>query len=276
MVNFFHFFLQLTYDCEIHEICSPDVSANKNFSVLHFVFFWSFSIDNGTFSKCTVIAVLSRCQDFLQEITGEKKLSGKLRVIRNQQPQCKREQNVSPLLCQKEIKFSFNTPKQNSYQEILKRALKKSGVATDVVDLLSDDDDNEVNHKKKAAPNLPSTTPTSLKMCQTDPIKCEDCEKRKSVQVRSIGIQCGESERYNVGVQVVGEDIDHFRTSKNQSLAHLTPAQLLGRAEPVSSRVDNFGSWNRPTEYYHEMGRDYYDDPARDYYGRDGNRYPRY
>ncbi|XP_044748672.1 zinc finger CCCH domain-containing protein 13-like [Coccinella septempunctata] len=237
------------------------------------------------------INVLSRCQDFLKEITGDKKINGKLKVTKNSHHLTRSEQNVSPLLRQKPFKFSFNTPlSDNSYQEILNRALIKTGVVSEVIDLVDEEDhDASINRAtKRKVPFEGNPEPMknmSMKMCQTDPVKCEDCEKRKAVQYCSIGIQCGESERYNVGVQVVEEDISNFKFPKNQSLAYMTPAQLLGRSDPVSSRAESFGNssdrnlqaayrdapnWNRP--------RDYYDQPTRDYYGipREVNRDPRF
>ncbi|XP_045478966.1 stress response protein NST1-like isoform X2 [Harmonia axyridis] len=237
------------------------------------------------------VDVLSRCQDFLKELTGDKKSNGKLKVTKTNHLPNKLEQNASPLLRQKPLKFSFNTPlSDNNYQDILNRALIKTGVVTTVIDLV--DDDQETGSPisavaKKKVPFDLTTEPSksmSMKMCQTDPVKCEDCEKRKEIQYRSIGTQCGESERYNVGVQVVEEDIINSRIPKNQSLAHMTPAQLLGRSDPVSSRAESFGNsghtafrnssnWSRPRDYYDELGMEY---AGGAYYGGGRDRDPRF
>ncbi|KAK9885540.1 hypothetical protein WA026_012291 [Henosepilachna vigintioctopunctata] len=249
------------------------------------------------------VNVLSRCQDILKELTGDKKFGGKLIVMNTNKKQAELQvKNISPLLRKQPVRFSFSTPsktaEKSTFQSNLNKALIKAGVISEVIDLDSDENPAlplpKIGKKKNAAfgsKNVESSVKNVLmKMCQTDPMTCEDCEKRKGIQYRSIGIQCGESDRYNVGVQVCEMDLVSSKISKNQSLAYLTPAQLLGRGEATSTKVDPFsnhygqsskpyrdyGDWPRSYPESDERGMDYGNSQYPGSAMRDSHRFPRY
>lgn len=73
------------------------------------------------------------------------------------------------------------------------------------------------------------------KMVQTDPMpKCVDCEKRRKTLHKTTGSQTGELMTYSVSTQVTEDDFVS-KMPKNQSLASLTPAQLLAQNAASSS-----------------------------------------
>lgn len=87
-----------------------------------------------------------------------------------------------------------------------------------------------------------------MKMCQTDPVKCPVCEIRKACKFKSQGVQC-DIRTVDTGTQITEEDMIRLGIKvapvkdalKNQSLAHLTAAQILA-AQEESPRKDLFSS----------------------------------
>ncbi|KAF2897297.1 hypothetical protein ILUMI_08876 [Ignelater luminosus] len=87
-----------------------------------------------------------------------------------------------------------------------------------------------------------------MKMCQTDPVKCPVCEIRKACKFINQGVQC-DIKTVDTGTQITEEDMIRLGIKvapvkdalKNQSLAHLTAAQILA-AQEESPRKDIFSS----------------------------------
>lgn len=68
------------------------------------------------------------------------------------------------------------------------------------------------------------------KMVQTEVFKCDNCEKRKKILFRSTAMQATDLPiTFSVSTQVTEEDFQP-RFPKTQSLAALTPAQLLAKS----------------------------------------------
>lgn len=64
-----------------------------------------------------------------------------------------------------------------------------------------------------------------MKMCQTDPYKCEVCEERATRKFEEQGVQCEEKTLVDASTQTVIEE------PKNKSLFHMTPAQILAELD---------------------------------------------
>lgn len=62
-----------------------------------------------------------------------------------------------------------------------------------------------------------------MKMCQTDPYKCEVCEARAARKFQEQSVQCAEKTMVDQSTQTV-EDSPPL---KSKSLSHMTPAQIL-------------------------------------------------
>lgn len=78
--------------------------------------------------------------------------------------------------------------------------------------------------------------PTPIAKPENEPFKCHTCEMRKARQFTDSGSQC-KSEMVSVSTQMTDEDLIRFGCKpaikgilKNQSLAELTPAQLLSQS----------------------------------------------
>lgn len=86
-------------------------------------------------------------------------------------------------------------------------------------------------HQKTEFESAPEKPKLQLftKMTQTEIFKCADCEKRRKILYKTVGTFCGnDNMSYSVSTQVSDDDF-HNKLPKNQSLAALTPAQLLAQ-----------------------------------------------
>lgn len=87
----------------------------------------------------------------------------------------------------------------------------------------------EVQQQEKQRSHTYSMFPVKyeVKVCQTDPVVCDECEFRNSIKFVNEGTQCDAEVKIDIGTQVSEEDLPRF--SLKQSFSHLTPAQLLAQ-----------------------------------------------
>lgn len=201
--------------------------------------------------------VISRCQEALKFLSNEKQFSGRLCVYAERAvPESRKWSVLRP-----PPTLPYTTSKmvnENSFTHVLNRLFRFVGVDKS---LPLDENDLELakdGGEDLVAPPAPTITPQKqphprqqqqqvkklpnvqplktvsmlgtkflMKMVQTDPVKCEACQLRNSIKHETVGVQCGESSSVSVGTQVCEEDIS---PKKKQSLAALTPAQLLGKS----------------------------------------------
>lgn len=207
--------------------------------------------------------MLSRCHDAIKILeTGEKKFQGRLHIRKTVRPLVTEDKNRSPLLKMSEVKIPFteipNKEKNKSaFSNYLNNLLQDIGLLNEVVDV-----DNDAEpiissfvpkgtsppppphiSRQKQGQRFPEQSGRIYseyhlsKMVQTDAVpKCTDCEKRKKLIYKTTGCQTGELMTYSVSTQVT-EDEFVSKIPKNQSLASLTPAQLLAQnASSASSK----------------------------------------
>lgn len=173
---------------------------------------------------------------------------------------------LSPLRKIPVVRFCFTTlPKANEERTSLEKTLNKLLLGVGLAETSSLSTSKALpkpsssetpgktviiqSSKKKYDPIL--GTKFQMKMCQTDPVKCHICEIRNARKFIDVGVQC-ENVLVDSGTQMTEDDIQYLTIKmpikgilKNQSLAYLTPAQLL--ANTNSSEVSKRG------EFYNDM-----------------------
>lgn len=93
-------------------------------------------------------------------------------------------------------------------------------------------------HVTAATQVVDATTPAThlMKMCQTDPYKCEVCEVRASRKFQDQIIQCEIKTYVDAFTQTVAEESSPL---KNKSLSHMTPAEILAELEKKKKEEAN-------------------------------------
>lgn len=208
------------------------------------------------------IAVLSRCHDAIKILeSDEKKFHGRLQIRKTMVQESTEEKYKSPLVKLSEAKIAFTEipskeKNKSAFTMHLNNLLRGIGLLNEVVEV--DDDPEPIisshvpkstsppppphisrQRQKRNDENVRIHNENRLaKMVQTDPMpKCLDCEKRRKIINKTTGSQTGELMTYSVSTQVTEDDFVS-RIPKNQSLAALTPAQLLAQtaASSVASK----------------------------------------
>ncbi|RZC33063.1 uncharacterized protein BDFB_002436 [Asbolus verrucosus] len=187
------------------------------------------------------IKVISRCQDAIKAMSDDRKFTGRLSVKPSLEQKNKPEVKYqSPLRRIPIVRFQFTSPAKvaeeiDSFAAALDKILQKIGVLKETIDL---DEVPEVGMKTGASSfadedTMALTLKASLLNYKTltDVTTCEECKKRKLKVFSDVGSQCVDGKETNsVGVQVSEEDLSPTKgLLKNDSIAYLTPAQLLGK-----------------------------------------------
>lgn len=212
--------------------------------------------------------MISRCQEALKFLSNEKQFSGRLCVYTERTvPDSVKWSLLKP---PPNLSYTTpKTLNENTFTHILNRLFRFVGLPKRIpleeneLDIVKAGDDMDLDleppppptispqkqkqqqqqpqqkqqqqQKQKQLPKVKQQTKNTsilgskflMKMVQTDPVKCEQCQLRDSKKYETIGVQCGESSQSTVSTQVCEEDI---MPKKKQSLAALTPAQLLGKS----------------------------------------------
>lgn len=213
------------------------------------------------------IAVLSRCHDAIKILEShEKKFQGRFQLRRVSKPQPTTEEKYkSPLVKSAETKISFTEipskeKNKSAFTIHLNNLLRDIGLLNEVVEVIDDPEPiissfvprgtspppapnisrQKQNQKRYEEPPVRIYSDKHLtKMVQTDPVpKCIDCEKRKKILHKTTSSQTGEMMTYSVSTQVTEDELVQ-KIPKNQSLAALTPAQLLAQNAGSSSKRYN-------------------------------------
>lgn len=229
------------------------------------------------------LAVLARCHDAIKILeSNEKRFQGPFRLRKVVKPQSTEEKYKSPLVKMSEPKIAFSEiptkdNNKSAFSKQLNDLLQDIGLLNEAVEL---DDDPEpslssnvpkgtsppppphISIRKDEPPFRNYTVNNRLqKMVQTDPLpKCADCEKRKKIVYKTNECQTGELMTYSISTQVSEDDFSH-KLPKKQSLASLTPAQLLAQNAASSSSKryidsDDFDIYPSKTPFY-RAGYDY-------------------
>ncbi|CAG9835263.1 unnamed protein product [Diabrotica balteata] len=208
------------------------------------------------------IKVIRRCQDAIEYLEQrENKFSGPLLIQRKPKPNYNPEQFQSPLKKSVQLKIPFTevpTPanQKNAFGEYIQKLLDQLGLTEEVIVIDDHISDGEASIKNKSSPPpAPIVSPQKpkpvevtksnsyvknrlQKLIQTDPYVCKSCDERKRKLVKSVGVQCPPTSfSFSVSTQVREEDF-YDAIPKNQSLASLTPAQLLGRSSGRGPELD--------------------------------------
>ncbi|KAB0804395.1 hypothetical protein PPYR_01365 [Photinus pyralis] len=198
------------------------------------------------------IKVISLCQDAIKILGNELQLSGRFFLKKAQKEQEKPQEGklMSPLRRIPIVRFSFTTPsKSGEEKSTMQSTISKLLMSVGVVETLphvtpTPSPSRVVPEPTRQTVNSPTfksnhdiigpTTKSAVlnKMCQTD-LKCQVCEVRKSRTFVNKEVQC-ELNSVSVGTQIAEDDLLRMGVRvpapdnlKNQSLAHLTPAQLM-------------------------------------------------
>lgn len=199
------------------------------------------------------IKVISLCQDAIKILGNELQLSGRF-FLKKAQKELEKPQEgklMSPLRRIPVVRFSFTTPsksgeEKSTMQSTMSKLLTSVGVVEiptlvaptpsprpRVVPEPTRQTIDSPTFKSNHDVSCPTTKSAMLnKMCQTD-LKCQVCEVRKSRTFVNKEVQC-ELNSVSVGTQIAEDDLLRMGARppppdnlKTQSLAHLTPAQLM-------------------------------------------------
>lgn len=162
------------------------------------------------------ILVISYCQEALSEINGTTKPTGKFLLRKSQKDAIKppSAEGLSPFKKVPAVKFQFTTiPKQFDDKIHLCSSLNRLLTRLGKEVLFQETQKSSTTHKAEDIPRIARTS-TSTAATQTDTVSTSD-----------------------FGCQVSNEDISSPSKGilKKQSLAKLTPAQLLAQAETEGS-----------------------------------------
>nr|CAH7768649.1 unnamed protein product [Callosobruchus chinensis] len=184
------------------------------------------------------VKVITRCQEAIRYLSrSENKFSGGLTVQKTQVAPSF-DKNSSPLKRMTQLKIPFTeipTKEENTsaFSGCIDRLLKHLGLQSEVI---------EIDDKEDRASSPPPPPPPSI--TRTDPVEqsartnCPDCEKRRKRVFKNTGTQYSDDRMsYSVSTQVSEDDLNPNRIPKNQSIASLTPAQLLAKS--------NYGGGNK-------------------------------
>ncbi|KAF5277910.1 hypothetical protein FQA39_LY06062 [Lamprigera yunnana] len=186
------------------------------------------------------IKVISLCQDAIKACDGDPQFIGRflMKNVRKGPEKVQEGKFISPLRKTPFIRFSYTTlTKSGEERSTLKNALnkilnnlgrleaiKRSPVKS-ATSLIEESSSQKIGDSKIIL--------LKAKLCQTDPVKCQLCEIRKTRNFVDKEIQCAISYR-SFGTQTTEDESSRLggKTSfKNQSIAHLTPAQLMRQTE---------------------------------------------
>ncbi|KAF5272555.1 hypothetical protein FQR65_LT04894 [Abscondita terminalis] len=246
------------------------------------------------------IKVISLCQDAIKSLTGTSHLNGRffLQKVQRGPDKLTESKFQSPLKKTPFVRFNFTTAiktgggEQPSILQIyLNKLLASLGLLEDSLPVIvrpqeeiSSPKDTQTavqasptkwqTSSNKGGDSATEISPKKAKMCQTDFVKCLICEIRKSrtfvdketqyeAKYCTSSTQVTEDDFARAGVKPIFRD-----TLKNQSLAHLTPAQLMRQTEPKQASnfthsrglsdisPEKFGNYrgDNPTSDYSRIG----------------------
>lgn len=214
------------------------------------------------------IKVISLCQDAIKSLAGNSQLNGRffLKKVHKDVEKPADTKFQSPLRKTPFIRFAFTTPTKvgeqpSTLQNSLNKLLASLGLLEDsdsvfvkpTAPIEEDSSSASVQATPTKWPTISNKggdsvfeiAPRKAKMCQTDFAKCQICAIRKARTFVDKEVQCDVT--YSSSSTQVSDD-DFMRpgaktpfrdTLKNQSIAHLTPAQLmrqtLNQTEPKQS-----------------------------------------
>nr|CAI5818193.1 unnamed protein product [Callosobruchus analis] len=169
---------------------------------------------------------------------SENKFSGRL-CIQKTQVVPSADKNSSPLKRMTQVKIPFTEPptkaqNTSAFSGCIDRLLKHLGIQSETIEI----DDKEDRASSPPPPPPPSITkPAPVE--QSARSSCPDCERRKKKVFKNSGTQYSDDRMtYSVSTQVSEDDLNPNRIPKNQSIASLTPAQLLGKSKYGASKMD--------------------------------------
>ncbi|KAJ8956188.1 hypothetical protein NQ318_020740 [Aromia moschata] len=203
---------------------------------------------------------------------NEKKYTGKFVVQPTDNYKVSELKNKSPLVRMPPVTFAFTQPQikkeqKASFTGFINDLLQKVGLMREaVVDVDKEPPQNAcipATAKKLTPPPPPLITANKntykelqpskprfgsnvarlganqlSKMVQTDVFRCESCEQRKRILHVASGVQCGGvSASFSVSTQVTEADF-YAKIPITQSLASLTPAQLLAKSAKYGRGVE--------------------------------------
>ncbi|VEN40412.1 unnamed protein product [Callosobruchus maculatus] len=178
------------------------------------------------------VKVITRCQEAIKYLSrAENKFSGRL-YIQKTQAVPNPDKNSSPLKRMTQVKIPFTelptkAESTNTFSGCIDRLLKHLGLQSEAIEI----DDKEDRASSPPPPPPPSIT-KAAPVQQSARSNCPDCEKRRRKTFKNSGTQYSDDHMsYSVSTQVSEDDLNPNRIPKNQSIASLTPAQLLGKAK---------------------------------------------
>lgn len=183
----------------------------------------------------TWLLVIQRCQDAIKLLT-ERRSAGPLIVHKMNAHRPPQDKTTSPLLRSPPVRLSFTTPgapneTDTNFKRCCEILLYKVGIEKD----LSINEDPLEVPPKAIEPVRSRTFGT-----QTDKemIRCNECLRRKGILYAQAGVQTGKEmgANFSVSTQVTEGDF-YSMIPKTQSLASLTPAQLLGKSAVPEQKV---------------------------------------
>lgn len=178
-------------------------------------------------------------------MTDERKFSGRLQV----KPSIESKVNKSDVKFQSPlrripvVRFQFTTPPKiadeiDCFGVALDRILKKIGIISETVNLDDSFDDGGVSNSVKE-PIKSQLSGLKRTMNVETTMSCEECKKRKLKVFTDVGSQCVEAnEMVSIATQVNEDELMAFKVTKNESLALLTPAQLLNKEKEKESAAN--------------------------------------
>ncbi|XP_030763714.1 serine/arginine repetitive matrix protein 1-like [Sitophilus oryzae] len=227
------------------------------------------------------IRAIQRCQEAVK-ILSEKRFSGPLLITKTDtyKPPID-DQRVSPLLRRPVVLFPFTTagPKRKPEFEVKHRCkslLERLGAKNTTSNLIVVQSDRKApaapkitevpkkefvqfkhkleSYNKPAPPKIPVITKSFSTQTDRELSICRECFHRKGILYANCGVQTGNPViTFSVGTQVYESDF-YSMIPKTQSLASLTPAQLLGKQlmtgdNARNKNLDVFGlhQGNRPS-----------------------------
>ncbi|XP_050300067.1 uncharacterized protein LOC126738675 [Anthonomus grandis grandis] len=195
------------------------------------------------------VKVIQRCQDAIK-LLNQKRFTGPLIVQRTDTHECSKDKTISPMLRKPIIRLPFTTPGMTNSSEInftkcCEMLLRRVGIDKNSSELKKPDKLPETSSKQIVKTEAPPTAIASSPSEPKSPIKtlsksisiqtdkelsiCKDCLKRKGILYSNCGVQSGNPMlTFSVSTQVTEADF-YSMIPKTQSLASLTPAQLLGK-----------------------------------------------
>ncbi|KAK5643709.1 hypothetical protein RI129_007554 [Pyrocoelia pectoralis] len=257
------------------------------------------------------IKVISLCQDVIKILGNELQLSGRFFLTKTQKEIEKPQEGkfMSPLRKIPIVRFSFTTPSKSgeektTMQSTLSKLLASLGVVEAIPPVTAKPSPSRVapeplqhvtnandisNRDVTLVDTVNMSTPKKTKMCQTDSSKCQLCEIRKSRKFVNVSSQV-EIDSISVGTQVSEDDFIRMGIKlpikdnlKNQSLSHLTPAQLMRQTlssddhsqnSRLSSEISPEKQNYRPNDDFNRPNLSTNDNFARQIFGFDKRSMP--